>query len=377
MDERPSLLRKPDADEAMEHLKDALQSETEDVLDLYEEDKEWSQENLIPTGSTQLNLACSDNPFGGYGMGRLVNLIGDSSAGKTMLALTCFAELNKNPAYDGFDIYYDEPESALGFNMDKMFGKGLNERIKFQSSDTIQDFYINIYRACKTGRPFGYILDSFDALTSKEEKTRIAQMAKGKGEEDEDDGKKEKGTYGMEKQKLIKQILRVTCKDLKHSDSFLIIISQTIADIGKTFGKKVTRAGGNALKFFATHEIWLSMESHETKTVGEIRLETGVNVVAKVSKNKITGKVRYAFFPIYYDYGIDDIGSCIDFLVDSGEWKKTKQTINAHHFDMEGTKPTIIEYIESNNLEYTLQSAIKERWDSIEELVRLGRKPKY
>ena len=65
-------------------------------------------EYLIPTGSTLLNCACADNPWAGYGLGKLVNLIGDSSAGKTFLALTCLADACLLDRFNDYRIIYDK-----------------------------------------------------------------------------------------------------------------------------------------------------------------------------------------------------------------------------------------------------------------------------
>ena len=119
------------------------------------------------------------------------------------------------------------------------------------------------------------------------------------------------------------------------------------------------------------------MESHEVKEAGSIKLSTGVNVIARISKNKLTGKERYAYFPIYYDYGIDDIGSSVDFLVDSKHWTKVKGTIDASEFGYTGNRAGLIEHIERNNLEVSMKNLMGQRWNNIEEMFRIDRKSKY
>jgi hypothetical protein len=59
--------------------------------------------------------------------------------------------------------------------------------------------------------------------------------------------------------------------------------------------------------------------------------DVGVNVRVKISKNKITGKLRIIEFPIYYDYGVDDIGSCIDFLIEEKHWSAVKNVVNTNN----------------------------------------------
>jgi len=350
-----------------------------------------STDNIIPTGSTLLNCACTDNPLGGYGLGKLVNLIGDSSSGKTMLALSCCAEMAMHKRFDDYDFYYDDVEAALEINLEYLFGHQTNDRINMEVvSDTIQDFYGNIVAAIQNGRPFVYILDSLDALTSIEERKRAMQMAKdsGKIEVDEEDGKakKKKGSYKLEKPKLIGEILRVICRDIKDMEALVMPISQTRDNIGFGFTDK-TRSGGKALKFYSTHELWLSV----LKTFLRRKRAIGVSTQAKLTKNKLTGKKRSVVFPIFDDYGVDDLSANVDFLLENGIWKmgtvkkanpKTKKkptgrTIKATDFGLEGTKEKIINEIELQSLEYDLQLLVGQTWNDIEEKIRLNRKPKY
>ena len=96
------------------------------------------------------------------------------------------------------------------------------------------------------------------------------------------------------------------------------------------------------------------------KTISSIKSKSriiGDNISARITKNKITGKRREIEFPIYYDYGIDDIGSMIDFIIEEDHWKVKKQTIVAVEFSKELTKAKLITEIEKD--------------------LQLGRKPKY
>ena len=131
--------------------------------------KETPPKFLIPTGNTLLNLALSDTPDGGYGVGKMVNLIGDSSSGKTILALTMLAECNINPKFKDYDLIFDDVENALEIDIESLFGRSLAKRIKFRSSNTIEDWYGSIYNQIVSGIPFISVLDSFDALTSRDE----------------------------------------------------------------------------------------------------------------------------------------------------------------------------------------------------------------
>ncbi len=329
--------------------------------------EEQVDERLIPTGATLLNLALSSTPSGGYPIGKVVNLIGDSSSGKTFLALTALAEMANKKVFDDYRLIFDDAEAALEFNIKKLFGKKLDDRLENDEddcSDTIQDFYGNVLNAIEDGEPFVYVLDSFDSLTSTEEQDRADGYAK----------KKEvKGSYKTEKPRMMSEILRVIARKIKKSNGLLIIISQTRDNIGITFGSKKTRSGGKALKFYSCHEIWLAVRRHKKKK----DLEIGVDVIAKISKNKLTGKLRKIEFPIYYEIGVDNITSCINYLIEVKHWKKKGSTITAKEFDVATSTSKLVAHIEKNNLELRLSRITATVWNGIEDELKLNRKSKY
>lgn len=340
-------------------------------------DKEQEQHLLlIPTGSTLLNLACSDTADGGWGVGKMVNLIGDSSSGKSLLSFTMFAEIVRRREFDEYSLIYDDVEQACEFNVEKLFGKKVANRVEPpgmedgepKHSDVIQDFYGTILQLCKTGKPFIYVLDSLDALSSKEEVAKVDDVMKAHKE-----GKETSGSYGMDKPKSLTQMFRVIISKLKATKSFLLIISQTRDNINPMSYEKKTRSGGNALRFYASHEIWLTMaKKHESKD----RI-IGAKVIAKIRKNKITGKLREVTFSIYYDLGLDNIGSCADFLIEENVWKKSKLTIEAEDLGLKGTRESLIRQIEHAGLEDGLAKETEKAWIDIEESLKLNRKPRY
>jgi RecA/RadA recombinase len=322
---------------------------------------------LVPTGSTLLNLGLSDTKEGGYIPGSVVNIVGDSSAGKTFLAWTMFAELARHPHFRNYRLIYDEPEAAFYMKAEKLFGipEGRVELSTVRSS-TIQDWKANVLRALadQQERPFVYVIDSFDALTSVEAQERADALVR-TGEEP--------GSYKTQKAIVASETLAMIAGEIQGTKSLLAVISQTRDNIGVAFGKKKTRSGGNALRFYSTHEIWLSVRSHEKRKEREV----GVNVMAKCEKNKLTGKLRQVTFPIFYDYGVDDIGSCIDFLLDEGRWSKSGSKISTNGDFIDGRRDTLIQHIEESFAEDRLQTIVAEKWHEIEASLSTGRKPKY
>ncbi len=314
---------------------------------------------LLPTGSTLLNLALSDDPYGGYVKGTVVNIIGDRSAGKTFVLWTLFAEMIKaGKLYKSYRKLYDEPEAALQFALEKLFGKNIDKVELGVRSDTIQDWYRNVMAVVETKKPFVYGLDSFDSLTSEEELER------------EDVGK---GGYKTEKAIASGEIFRQIARKVKDTKSLIVVIFQTRVNVGVTFGKKITHSGGKAPGFYATHELWLRIIRH----IPRKNREVGVDIEVKVEKNKRTGKLRTVKFPIYFDYGIDDVGSMVDWLLEEKFWKKDKQTINTAGDFINATRDKLIKHIEENNLEDGLIGIVAEGWREIENEIKTNRKPRY
>ena len=331
---------------------------------------------LIPTGSTVLNCALSDHYEGGYQLGTIVNTIGDSGVGKTLLALSSLAEMTLHKRFNGYRFIFDDIEAALAKNIKMMFGSEVAERIELTTrSDTIQDLYVNLLKAIKEGTPFIYIPDSLDALTSKEEQTRANKMVNAKQKQEdtgEGEEKKDSGSYKMEKAKLISEICRVIAREISDKEVFVNIISQTRDNIGWGFTDK-SRSGGKGLKFYCYHEMWVA----SAKALIKSKEKIGSNSQVKISKNKLTFKKRTIEIPIYDSYGIDDIGSCIDFLVAEKVWAKDKNTIKAAHFDWEGTRESIIQRVERYSREQELSQIVGRAWGNKEDSLKLNRKRRY
>ena len=348
--------------------------------------KEIDTSVLIQSGSTLLNLACTDRPEGAFALGRMVTLPGGSASGKTMLMFTMLAECSCDQNFDKYEFIYDDGEETIdGFDVGNLFGEKLVKRISAPItldngsplySETIQDFKANILTKVNEGIPFIYILDSLDSLTTNEELEKEYKQALARAKSPED-VKELKGSFKTEKAKAVGETLRMINNKLKHTKSVLFIVQQERANIGVIFGSKKTTSGGNAPIYYSTHQVWLNKKSTIYKEVKGQKRAIGNKVVAKVTKNKITGKLRNIEFDVYYSYGIDDIASCVDFLLSAGHWKKSGQTIKAVELDIEATKSNLIEKIENGGLQKALQKITGEVWNEIEESVRPKRKRKY
>ena len=347
-----------------------------------EKEEEREKVLLIPSGSTLLNCACSGYPYGAYKAGTIVTLPGASASGKTMLLFTMFAEMCQLKKFDEYKLFYDDAEEALSINIGKLFGKETQKRIYPPNfitieesiySQTIQDFQNNILLKIKTGNPFVYALDSLDALSSDEEMEREYKKAI-LSVKNPDQLKELKGSYNTEKAKIIGQCLRMIRGKLKITKSLLIIVQQERANIGGgMFQKETITSGGKAPFYYSSHQVWMK----RIKSLKKNEKKIGNRVKATVTKNKLTGKERSAEFDIYDDYGVDDIGSQIDFLLQEGNWSKNGIKIDAVGLNISGTRSIIISHIEKEGLQKELKKITGETWHQIESRLKLNRKAKY
>ncbi len=337
---------------------------------------------LIPSGTVMLNLACSDNPFGAFRLGRIITLPGGSSSGKTILLLSAYAEMMHMKQFKNYRLIYDDGEEALDFDVAYLFGDELDRRIEPPAgydnddypiySNTVQDFEYNILRLCESEEPFIYVMDSLDSLTSDEEMEREYKKAL-LAETNPEKLKELKGSYKTEKAKIVGETLRLVNGAIKKTRSALFIIQQERDKVGATFGRKVTTSGGRAPFFYSSHQIWLT----KTATLKFKERKIGNSVLATLYKNKLTGKLRDTAFNIYYDYGVDSVSSCVDFLTKEKHWKKKKNTIEVPEFKLEGVQKTIVQKIEEQHLERPLAELTGEIWNDIEESLRIGRQRNF
>jgi recombination protein RecA len=271
---------------------------------------------------------------GGYPLGRVVNIVGDKAVGKTLLAIEAAA--NFANTYPKGHIWYREAEAAFDEHYARRLGLPVG-RVDFgpeslgSSWDTVEDIFEDLERcldaADKSGAEGLYIIDSLDALSTRAELGR----------------KIDEGTYGLEKPKLLGQLLKRLCRRLKRSNVCLIVISQVRDKIGITFGDKHTRSGGKALDFYASQILYLSHRAIiNSPTVKGAKRAVGVRVRAKSKKNKIVMPFRECEFVIKFGYGIDDVAASLDWLIENKMLSRVELAANEvkdYLVDLEGFEP--------------------------------------
>jgi len=256
-------------------------NKTEQIkTDLIAEPEEQTPTDFVNSGLTVLNLAISDMHNGGYQLGKIHNLIGDSSAGKTMLALSMLAEAAQAPHLDNYRLVYRDVEHALEFNLDELFGKNLIDRIgsdaDIQSVNTYEDFEKEFEAMAKEG-PVIYVLDSLDAAKTEAE---IKRRKKSKTDDSV-------GIGFSDKARKLSSYFSDATEWIHDSNSLLLIISQVRDSMNMYIDK--ARSGGHALKFYSATEIWLHHRRKMFKTISGKKHIIGNRVRLEIGKNKVTG----------------------------------------------------------------------------------------
>lgn len=342
------------------------------------------KKDLLSSGSTMLNLACTNSPFGAFIKGRYHLLVGDSASGKTFLSMTCLAEACASKYFDNYRLIYDNVEDGCLLNLAALFNEEVEERIEPPAtaddgspvySFNVEEFWYNfddaVEKAKADNQPFVYVLDSMDSLSSEAETSKFDQHKDAYRK-----GKQAPGSYGDGKAKRNSEGLRKALKGLRDTGSILIIISQTRDNIGIGFEQK-TRSGGRALRFYATTEVWSSLAGTIKKTIKGKPRKIGIHAKLQVKKNRITGQLHEVTTDIYPRFGIDDLGSIVEYLLTEKWWTKSGNTINAEELDFRGTKEKLISYIEDNNLELEVRKIAGRCWHEIQEGYIPDRKRRY
>ncbi len=355
-----------------------------------------SMRDCLSTGSTLLNLACTGRPDVGFPMGHYIYFVGDTDSGKTFFCLTCLAEAVLNKRFEKHRFIYDGGEFGALMDMEKFFGRAVLDRLEPPCvdgdgepvfSETIEGFYFHLGHVLAGGKPCIYILDSMDALSSTYEGKKFDEKEKAFRTD-----KEAKGDYGDGKAKVNSSMIRRMLPLIHKTGSILIVINQTRDNpAAGIYESKKTHSGGHALSFYATIKLLSSVKQKIRRQVNNQKRRIGTRVEIKVERSRVTGKERTVVVPIYPSVGIDDLGSCVDFLVDEGHWKRDKSGLINTGGDFAGTGEDVVggggaisarlnelvEYIEENDLGRTLRRLVAKVWNEVETACQVERKPRY
>ncbi len=301
----------------------------------------------ITTGSLSLDCALG---IGGLPRGRVTEIYGPESSGKTTVCLHVLAEAQKQ---GGMAAFIDT-EHALDIYYAKKLGVDVNNLLLSQPEYGEQALEIT-ETLIRSGALDVIVVDSVAALTPRSEI----------------EGEMGDPTMGVQA-RLMSQALRKLTAAISKSKTLLIFTNQLRQKIGVMFGNPETTTGGNALKFYAS----IRLDIRKEEVIKDATSIIGNRVRVKVVKNKVAPPFKEARFDIMYNEGISKIGDLIDIAVEHNVIQKSGSWFSYGNEKIGQGKDSVKKYLQENQNIYTqIDTEMRKRLFHVDEAEKQQQKP--
>ena len=298
----------------------------------------------VSTGSLGLDLALG---IGGLPKGRIVEIYGPESSGKTTLALHVVAEVQKA----GGTAAFVDAEHALDPSYANKLGVNLDDLLVSQPDTGEQALEITD-TLVRSGAVDIIVIDSVAALTPRAEI----------------EGEMGDSLPGLQA-RLMSQALRKLTASISKTHTLVIFINQIRMKIGVMYGSPETTTGGNALKFYAS----VRLDIRRTGSVKRSDEIVGNNVRVKVVKNKVAPPFREVEFDIMYGEGISKLGEIIDLGVKAGVIEKSGSWFSFNSQRIGQGRDNVRDFLKANpDMANEIERSVRGAKDVIEEELLVG-----
>lgn len=249
----------------------------------------------ISTGSVVLDKILGH----GLPVGRIVELYGDSSTGKTLIAEQAVAMAQQT--YPDSVILYIDTERAISVEMMEMVGIDMStKQVIYADPDTIEEVFMLMETLLENKDPNQLCFIVWDSIAAT---TVLAEKAA-------EYGKATMGTHA----RMMSQGLRKFNRLISKHRACALFLNQTRQKIGVMYGDDTATFGGTALEFYASIRIYLKRGKKITETDKSTKTVVGIMTTAQVTKNKVSVPFKEALLPIYFNTGIDDAEALLYYM---------------------------------------------------------------